>query len=154
MFGPTVGDLVRLGATDLWVKVEKDHIGYGDECTFGGGKTLRDGMGQASGRPDAQCLDLMVTNALVVDWSGVFKADIGIKDGFIVGFGKAGNPDIMDGVDPAMVVGSNTDVFAGEGKIVTAAGIDTHVHFICPQQSDEAITAGTTTLVGGGTGPR
>ena len=154
MFGPTVGDRVRLGATDLWVKVEKDYIGYGDECTFGGGKTLRDGIGQASGRADAQCLDLVVTNALVVDWSGVFKADIGIKDGFVVGIGKAGNPDIMDGVDPAMVVGSNTDVLAGEGKIVTAGGIDTHVHLICPQQADEAIAAGVTTLVGGGTGPR
>lgn len=154
MFGPTVGDFVRLGAMNLWVKVEKDYIGYGDECTFGGGKTLRDGIGQASGRPDTQFLDLVVTNALVIDWSGVFKADIGVKDGFIVGIGKAGNPDVMDGVDSNMVIGSNTDVIAGEGKIVTAGGIDTHVHLICPQQADEAITAGITTLVGGGTGPR
>lgn len=154
MFGPTTGDLMRLGATDLWVKVEKDYTSYGDECTFGGGKTLRDGIGQASGRVDSQCLDLVITNALVIDWSGIFKADIGIKDGYIAGIGKAGNPDMMDGVTLSMVVGSNTDAIAGEGKIITAGGIDTHVHLICPQQADEAISAGITTMVGGGTGPR
>ena len=154
MYGPTTGDLVRLGDTDLWVKVERDFAVYGDECTFGGGKTLRDGVGQASGRTDADCLDLVITNALVIDWSGIFKADIGIKDGFIVAIGKAGNPDVMDGVSPSMVIGSNTDVFSGEGKIVTAGGIDTHVHYTCPQQADDALAAGITTVVGGGTGPR
>ena len=154
MYGPTTGDVIRLGATNLWVKVERDHAVYGDECTFGGGKTVRDGLGQASGRADSRCLDLVVTNALVIDWSGIFKADIGIKGGFIVGIGKAGNPDVMEGVSPSMILGSNTDVIAGEGKIITAGGIDTHVHFTCPQQADEAISAGLTTVVGGGIGPR
>ena len=153
MFGPTVDDVIRLGATNLWVKVEKDYTTYGDECSFGGGKTLREGMGQASGRPDAESLDTLISNALIVDWSGVFKADIGIKNGIIVGIGKAGNPDVMDGVDPAMVVGSCTDVVAGEGKIVTAGGLDTHIHFVCPQQAYEAVTSGITTMLGGGTGP-
>ena len=154
MYGPTTGDLIRLGATDLWVKVERDYALYGDECTFGGGKTLRDGVGQASDRADLSCLDLVITNVLVIDWSGIFKADIGVNDGVIVGIGKAGNPDVMDGVSPSLVVGSNTDVIAGEGKILTAGGVDTHVHFTCPQQADEAISAGITTVVGGGTGPR
>lgn len=154
MFGPTTGDRVRLGATNLWLKVEKDLAGYGDECKFGGGKTLREGMGQASGRPDAESLDLVITNALIVDWSGIYKADVGIKHGVIVGIGKAGNPDVMDGVDPNMVVGSCTDAIAGEGKILTAGGLDTHVHFICPQQAYEAVSSGITTMLGGGTGPR
>jgi urease len=154
MFGPTTGDLVRLGATDLWIKVEKDMTTYGDECSFGGGKTLREGMGQAGGRSDAETLDTVITNALIVDWTGIFKADIGIKDGLIVGIGKAGNPDVMDGVDPKMIVGSNTDVIASEGSIVTAGGFDTHIHFICPQQAEEAIASGITTMLGGGTGPR
>ena len=153
MFGPTTGDLVRLGSTDLWIKVEKDLIVYGDECKFGGGKTLREGMGQASERSDAESLDTVITNALIVDWSGIIKADIGIKNGIIVGIGKAGNPDIMDGVHPTMVVGSCTDVIAGEGKIITAGGLDTHIHFICPQQAYEAIASGITTVLGGGTGP-
>lgn len=159
MFGPTTGDLVRLGTTALWVQVEKDLTlaqggGYGDECKFGGGKTLREGMGQASGRADADCLDLVVTNALVLDWTGVYKADIGVKEGMIVGIGKAGNPDVMDGVWPAcMVVGSGTDVVAGEGRIVTAGAVDTHVHLICPQQVHEALASGVTTMLGGGTGP-
>lgn len=153
MFGPTVGDAVRLGATDLWIKVEKDFTTYGDECSFGGGKTLREGMGQASGRPDAESLDTVISNALIVDWSGIIKADIGIKNGVIVGIGKAGNPDVMDGVDPAMVVGSCTDVVAGEGKIITAGGMDSHIHFICPQQAYEAVASGITTMLGGGTGP-
>ena len=153
MFGPTVGDVVRLGATDLWIQVEKDHTVYGDECTFGGGKTLREGMGQASGRSDVESLDTVITNALIVDWSGIFKADIGIKNGFIVGIGKAGNPDVMDGVHPALVVGSCTDVIAAEGKIITAGGLDSHIHFICPQQAYEAVAAGITTMLGGGTGP-
>lgn len=153
MFGPTVGDFVRLGSTDLWITVEKDLILYGDECKFGGGKTLREGMGQASGRADAEVLDTVITNALIVDWSGIFKADIGIKNGIIVGIGKAGNPDTMDGVDPAMVVGSGTDAIASEGLIVTAGGLDTHIHFICPQQAYEAVNSGITTMLGGGTGP-
>ncbi|EMD85547.1 hypothetical protein COCHEDRAFT_1207858 [Bipolaris maydis C5] len=153
MFGPTTGDLVRLGATDLWIKVEKDMTIYGDECAFGGGKTLREGMGQAGGRSDKESLDTVITNALIVDWSGIYKADIGIKDGMIVGIGKAGNPDVMDSVDPKLVVGACTDVIAGEHKIVTAGGIDTHIHLICPQQAEEAIASGITTVLGGGTGP-
>ena len=153
MFGPTAGDLVRLGSTDLWIKIEKDYTIYGDECKFGGGKTMRDGMGQASGRSDAETLDTVITNALIVDWSGIFKADIGIKNGLIVGIGKAGNPDTMDGVHKSLVVGSCTDVIAGEGNIVTAGGIDSHVHFICPQQVFEALASGITTMFGGGTGP-
>lgn len=154
MFGPTTGDLVRLGNTDLWIKVERDMTSYGDECKFGGGKTLREGMGQATGRCDADSLDMVVTNALIVDWTGIYKADIGVKNGMIVGIGKAGSPDVMDGVSPNMIVGSSTDVVAGEGKIVTAGGIDTHIHFICPQQANEALASGITTFLGGGTGPR
>ena len=153
MFGPTVGDVVRLGTTDLWVKVEKDFTAYGDECKFGGGKTLRDGMGQASGRSDADSLDTVISNALIIDWTGIMKADIGIKNGVIVGIGKAGNPDTMDGVDSSMTIGSCTDVIAGEGKIITAGGVDTHIHLICPQQASESIAAGITTMLGGGTGP-
>ncbi|KEY71137.1 hypothetical protein S7711_00959 [Stachybotrys chartarum IBT 7711] len=153
MFGPTTGDVVRLGTTDLWVKVEKDLTVYGDECKFGGGKTLREGMGQATGRPDSESLDLVVINALIVDCSGIYKADIGVKHGMIVGIGKAGNPDVMDGVTPNMVVGSCTDVIAGEGKIITAGAIDSHIHFICPQQAYESIASGVTTILGGGTGP-
>lgn len=154
MYGPTTGDLVRLSTMDLWIKVESDATTYGDECTFGGGKTIRDGIGQASGRAASDCLDLVITNALIVDWSGVYKADIGIRRGHIVGIGKAGNPDVMDGVLPNMVIGSNTDVIAGENKIITAGGIDTHCHFICPQQAEEALASGITTQFSGGTGPR
>ena len=154
MYGPTVGDTVHLSTMDLWVKVERGFTVHGDECTFGGGKTLRDGIGQASGRSDADCLDLITINALVIDWSGIFKADIGIKEGFIAGIGKARNPDVMDGVSLGLVVGSNTDVMAGEGKIVTAGGIDTHCHFICPQQEEEAIASAVTTMFFGGTGAR
>ncbi|KID70148.1 urease, partial [Metarhizium hybridum] len=153
MFGPTTGDLVRLGNTHLWIQVERDLTSYGDECKFGGGKTLREGMGQATGRRDAEVLDVVVTNALIVDWTGIYKADIGVKDGLIVGIGKAGSPDVMDGVTPNMVVGSCTDVVAAEGKIVTAGGIDTHIHYICPQQATEALASGITTFLGGGTGP-
>ncbi|KAK5099789.1 Urease [Lithohypha guttulata] len=153
MFGPTTGDLVRLGATDLWIKVEKDMTVYGDECKFGGGKTLREGMGQASGRKDEDVLDTVITNALIVDWSGIYKADVGIKNGFIRGIGKAGNPDVMDGVDPNMIVGASTDVIAGEHDILTAGGIDTHIHFIYPQQAQESLAAGITSFLGGGTGP-
>ncbi|GAB7355148.1 hypothetical protein MBLNU459_g5719t1 [Dothideomycetes sp. NU459] len=153
MFGPTTGDKVRLGATDLWITVEKDHTSYGDECTFGGGKSIRDGMGQSAGRANADCLDTVVTNALIVDYTGIYKADIGIKDGIIVGIGKAGNPDIMQGVDENMIVGSTTDVIAAEHDIVTYGGFDSHIHFICPQQAHEAIASGITTMLGGGTGP-
>ncbi|PKS12827.1 hypothetical protein jhhlp_001039 [Lomentospora prolificans] len=152
-YGPTTGDLVRLGLTNLWVKVENDLTVYGDECKFGGGKTLREGMGQATGRADADSLDMVITNALIVDWTGIYKADIGVKNGMIVGIGKAGNPDVMDGVTPGMVVGSCTDAVAGEGKIITAGGLDTHIHLICPQQVDEALASGVTTMLGGGTGP-
>ena len=153
MFGPTTGDRVRLASTNLWIKVERDLLFHGDECKFGGGKTLREGMGQASGRTDADCLDTVITNAIIVDWSGIIKADIGIKGGMIVGIGKAGNPDTMEKVDPTMVVGSCTDVIASEGLIVTAGGIDTHIHLICPQQAHEALASGITTMLGGGTGP-
>ncbi|KAF7512605.1 Urease [Endocarpon pusillum] len=153
MFGPTTGDLVRLGSTDLWIKVEKDLTVYGDECIFGGGKSLREGMGQASGRSDDETLDTLIPNALIVDWSGIYKADIGIKNGVIAGIGKAGNPDVMDGVSSNMIVGSCTDVIAGERQIVTAGGLDTHIHMICPQQADEALSSGITTMLGGGTGP-
>ncbi len=153
MFGPTTGDKVRLGDTSLVLQVEHDFTVYGDECKFGGGKVLREGMGQAAGVDQAGALDCVITNALVVDSTGIYKADIGIKDGLIAGIGKAGNPDVMAGVTPGMVVGVTTEVIAGEGQIVTAGGLDTHIHFICPQQAYEAIAAGLTTMVGGGTGP-
>jgi urease subunit alpha len=153
IYGPTVGDRVRLGDTELVAEVERDFNVYGDECKFGGGKVLRDRMGQFAGAEDSQALDLVITNALVIDWTGIYKADIGIKHGRIVGIGKAGNPTVMLGVSPAMIVGVTTEAIAGEGLIVTAGGVDTHVHFICPQQSDEALASGVTTFVGGGTGP-
>ncbi|PWY97908.1 urease [Testicularia cyperi] len=153
LYGPTVGDRVRLSDSPLWLEVEKDLTTYGDELKFGGGKVLRDGMGQASGRPDSATLDVVIINALIVDYWGVVKADIGIRNGFIVGIGKAGNPAIMDGVDPNMVVGSCTEVIAGEKYIVTAGAIDAHVHYICPDLHEEALATGITTLIGGGTGP-
>jgi urease subunit alpha len=153
MFGPTTGDRVRLGDTSLVIEVESDATTYGDECKFGGGKVLRDAQGQAVGRRDADALDCVITNALILDWTGIRKADIGIKGGRIVGIGKAGNPDTMAGVTPGMVVGVTTDAIAAEGLIVTAGGIDAHVHFIAPQQIDEALAAGITTVIGGGTGP-
>ena len=152
-YGPTTGDRVRLGDTDLVLVVERDHTSFGDECKFGGGKVLRDGMGQAAGVPAELALDTVITNALVVDWSGIYKADIGIKGGVIVGIGKAGNPDVMPGVTAAMVVGVTTEAIAGEGLIVTAGGVDSHVHFICPDLVSEALASGVTTFVGGGTGP-
>jgi urease subunit alpha len=153
MFGPTTGDRVRLGDTGLTIQVEADKTVYGDECKFGGGKVLREGMGQAAGVGPDRVLDVVITNALIVDYWGIIKADIGIKNGRIVGIGKAGNPDVMAGVDSAMIVGVTTEVIAGEGQIVTAGGLDTHVHYICPQQAHDAIASGVTTLVGGGTGP-
>lgn len=153
MFGPTTGDRVKLGDTALTLEVEADHTVYGDECKFGGGKVLREGMGQAAGVSQADALDCVITNALVVDHTGIYKADIGIKNGLISGIGKAGNPDVMAGVTKGMIVGVTTEVIAGEGLILTAGGIDTHIHYICPQQAYEAIAAGLTTMVGGGTGP-
>ncbi len=153
MFGPTTGDKVRLGDTSLILQVEKDFTVYGDECKFGGGKVIREGMGQAAGVSEKNALDAVITNALVVDHTGIYKADIGIKAGLIAGIGKAGNPDIMAGVGRKMIVGVTTEVIAGEGLILTAGGFDSHVHFICPQLAHEAIAAGLTTLVGGGTGP-
>ena len=153
MYGPTTGDRIRLGDTDLVVEVEKDLTVYGEECKFGGGKVLRDGMGQKSGASQADALDLVITNALVIDYTGVYKADIGVKNGRIAGIGKAGNPDIMPGVDNNMIVGVTTEVVAGEKHILTAGALDAHVHFICPQQIEEAIASGITTMLGGGTGP-
>jgi urease subunit alpha len=153
MFGPTTGDRVRLGDTGLVAEVERDCAVYGDECKFGGGKVLRDRQGQRAGASDREALDCVITNALVVDASGIYKADIGIKGGRIAGIGKAGNPDVMAGVTAGMVVGVTTEAIAGEGLIVTAGGIDSHVHFICPQLAHEALASGVTTFVGGGTGP-
>ncbi|MCK5508039.1 MAG: urease subunit alpha, partial [Desulfobacterales bacterium] len=150
MFGPTTGDRVRLADTDLWIAVEEDRTVYGDEIKFGGGKVIRDGMGQS------QCsctksVDTVITNALILDHWGIIKADIGIKDGRIFGIGKAGNPDVQPGVD--IIVGPGTEAIAGEGHILTAGGIDAHIHFISPQQIEEALTSGITTMLGGGTGP-
>jgi urease subunit alpha len=153
IYGPTTGDKVRLGDTSLWLEVQRDFAVYGDECKFGGGKVLRDGMGQAAGASQQEALDCVITNALIVDYTGIVKADVGIKNGMIVGIGKAGNPDMMEGVDPDMIVGVTTEAISGEGLILTAGGIDTHVHYICPQQAYDALASGLTTLVGGGTGP-
>jgi urease subunit alpha len=154
LYGPTVGDRVRLADTDLLVEVERDFTTYGDEVKFGGGKVIRDGMGQSARATAGQgVLDLVITNALILDHWGIVKADIGIRAGRIVGIGKAGNPDIMAGVTAGMVIGASTEAIAGEGRIVTAGGIDAHVHLICPQLVDEALAAGLTTLIGGGTGP-
>jgi urease subunit alpha len=153
MFGPTTGDKVRLGDTSLVLEVEKDFATYGDECKFGGGKVIREGMGQAAGVAQEDALDCVITNALVIDSTGIFKADIGIKNGLIAGIGKAGNPDVMNGVTPSMIVGVTTEVIAGEGLLLTAGGFDSHIHYICPQQVHEALASGVTTFVGGGTGP-
>lgn len=153
MFGPTTGDRVRLGDTALILEIERDFATYGDECKFGGGKVLREGMGQAAGIGQLQALDCVITNALVIDYTGIFKADIGIKNGLITGIGKAGNPDVMAGVSPGMTVGVTTEVIAGEGLILTAGAIDSHIHYICPQQAFEALASGVTTFIGGGTGP-
>lgn len=150
MYGPTVGDRVRLADTDLWIRVEADRTVYGDEVKFGGGKVIRDGMGQSQAT-SAETVDTVITNALILDWWGVVKADIGIKAGRIAGIGKAGNPDTQAGVD--IVVGPGTEAIAGEGFIVTAGGVDSHIHFICPQQVEEALMSGVTTMLGGGTGP-
>ena len=150
MFGPTTGDKVRLADTDLWIEVENDLTTYGEEVKFGGGKVIRDGMGQGQ-MPSQECVDLVITNALIVDHWGIIKADIGIKDGRIFAIGKAGNPDIQP--DVTIPIGVATEAIAGEGKIVTAGGVDTHIHWICPQQAEEALVSGVTTMIGGGTGP-
>ena len=154
MFGPTKGDLVRLADTDLFIEIEEDFAIYGDEVKFGGGKVIRDGMGQSPAATRKEgALDLVITNVVILDHWGIAKADIGIRDGRICGIGKAGNPDIMDGVTPGMVVGASTEAIAGEGLIATAGGIDTHIHFISPQQIETAVESGITTMIGGGTGP-
>ncbi len=151
MYGPTVGDRVRLGDTELWIEVERDFAIHGEEVKFGGGKVIRDGMGQSQRTQAEGAVDTVITNALIVDHWGIVKADIGIKDGRISGIGKAGNPDVQPGV--TIVVGPGTEAIAGEGLIATAGGIDSHIHFICPQQVKEALMSGVTTMIGGGTGP-
>ena len=150
MFGPTTGDRVRLADTGLWIEIEKDHTIYGEEVKFGGGKVIRDGMGQSQ-RTSKDCPDTVITNAVIIDYWGIVKADIGIKNGRISAIGKAGNPDIQPGI--SSIIGPGTEIIAGEGMIVTAGGIDTHIHFICPQQIEEALMSGVTTMLGGGTGP-
>jgi urease subunit alpha len=150
MFGPTLGDRIRLADTDLVIEIEKDFTVYGEEVKFGGGKVIRDGMGQSQ-RTSKDAADTVITNAVIIDHTGIVKADIGIKNGRIAGIGKAGNPDIQPGV--TIIIGPSTEIIAGEHMVVTAGGIDTHIHFICPQQIDEAIAAGLTTMIGGGTGP-
>lgn len=151
MFGPTTGDRVRLADTSLIIEVEKDLTVYGEEVKFGGGKTIRDGMGQSQVTRADGAVDTVITNALILDHWGIVKADIGLRDGKIHAIGKAGNPDIQPGVD--IVIGPGTEIIAGEGKIVTAGGFDSHIHFICPQQIEHALMSGVTTMLGGGTGP-
>ncbi|WP_297907718.1 urease subunit alpha, partial [Thiomonas sp.] len=155
MFGPTVGDRVRLADTELFIEVEQDYTlragGYGEEVKFGGGKTIRDGMGQGQATRAEGVMDLVITNALILDHWGIVKADVGVRGQRIAAIGKAGNPDVQPGVD--MVIGPGTEILAGEGMILTAGGIDSHIHFICPQQIEEALMSGVTTMLGGGTGP-
>lgn len=150
-YGPTTGDRLRLADTELWIEVEEDLTTYGDEVKFGGGKVIRDGMGQSPLTRAEGAMDLVITNALILDWWGIVKADIGIKDGKIAQIGKAGNPHIQDNVD--IIIGPSTEIVAGEGSIITAGGVDSHIHFICPQQIETAIASGITTMIGGGTGP-
>jgi len=152
MFGPTVGDRIRLADTELFIEIEKDYAIYGEEVKFGGGKVIRDGMGQSQRcRTHPLVMDTVITNAVIIDYWGIVKADIGLRDGMIAAIGKAGNPDIQPGV--TMIIAAATEIIAGEGKIVTAGGVDTHIHFICPQQIEEALMSGVTTMIGGGTGP-
>jgi urease subunit alpha len=151
MFGPTVGDRVRLADTDLIIEVEKDFTVYGEEVKFGGGKVIRDGMGQSQVSRANGAVDTVITNALIVDHWGIVKADVALKDGRIARIGKAGNPDTQPGVD--IIIGPGTEIIAGEGRILTAGGMDAHIHFICPQQIEEALMSGLTTMLGGGTGP-
>jgi len=149
MFGPTTGDKVRLADTDLIVEVERDLTAYGEEVKFGGGKVVRDGMGQSQVTRAAGAVDTVITNALIVDHSGIYKADVGLKNGRIHKIGKAGNPDTQPGVD--IIIGPGTEAIAGEGRILTAGGFDSHIHFICPQQIEDALHSGLTTMLGGGT---
>src|SRR6185436_14671383 len=151
MYGPTAGDKVRLADTELFVEVERDFTVHGEEVKFGGGKVIRDGMGQSQATRAAGAVDTVITNALIVDHWGIVKADVGLRDGRICAIGKAGNPDTQPGV--TIVIGPGTEAIAGEGKILTAGGLDVHIHFICPQQIEEALMAGMTTMLGGGTGP-
>ena len=151
MYGPTTGDRVRLADTELIVEVERDLTTYGEEVKFGGGKVIRDGMGQSQATRAEGAVDTVITNALILDWTGIDKADVGLRDGRIAAIGKAGNPDIQPGVD--IVIGPGTEIIAGEGRILTAGGFDAHIHFICPQQIEDALHSGVTTLLGGGTGP-
>src|SRR5258708_3333889 len=150
MYGPTVGDRVRLGDTDLVIQIERDHTVYGEEVKFGGGKVIRDGMGQSQ-RAGADVADTVITNAVIVDATGIIKADVGLKDGRISGIGKAGNPDVQPGVD--VIIGPGTEIIAGEGCLLTAGGIDTHLPLISPQQCEGALCSGVTTMSRGGTGP-
>ena len=151
MYGPTTGDRLRLADTDLIIEVERDLTIYGEEVKFGGGKTIRDGMGQSQVTRAGGAVDTVITNALIVDHSGIYKADVALKDGLIHAIGKAGNPDTQSGVD--IIVGPGTEVIAGEGRILTAGGMDSHIHFICPQQMEDSLHSGVTTCFGGGTGP-
>ena len=151
MYGPTVGDRVRLADTELFITVEKDLTIHGEEVKFGGGKVIRDGMGQSQATRAEGALDTVITNALILDHSGIYKADVGLREGRIAAIGKAGNPDTQPGV--TLVIGPSTEIIAGEGRILTAGGIDCHIHFIAPQQIEEALASGVTTMLGGGTGP-
>src|SRR4249919_2818757 len=151
MFGPTLGDRIRLADTELVIEVEKDFTVYGEEVKFGGGKVIRDGMGQSQASRADGAVDTVVTNALILDWTGIYKADVGLKDGRIAAIGKAGNPDTQPGV--TIIIGPSTEAIAGEGRILTAGGFDAHIHFIAPQQLEEALMSGVTTMLGGGTGP-
>jgi urease subunit alpha len=151
MYGPTTGDRVRLADTDLFIRVEKDFTTYGEEVKFGGGKVIRDGMGQSQMTNAQGAMDTVITNALILDHWGIVKADVGLRAGRIAAIGKAGNPDIQPGV--TIVIGPGTEIIAGEGRILTAGGFDTHIHFICPQQIEEALMSGVTSMLGGGTGP-
>lgn len=153
IYGPTAGDQVRLGDTDLWIEIERDLTADGEEAVFGGGKSIRESMAQSTVSRADGALDTVITNAIILDWWGIVRADVGIRDGRIVGVGRAGNPDIADGVDPRLIIGPSTDVISGEGKILTAGAIDSHVHLLSPSQIHEALAAGITTIVGGGTGP-
>src|SRR6476659_9676237 len=153
IFGPTAGDQIRLGDTDLWIEIEADLTVGGEEAVFGGGKSIRESMAQSTSSRADGALDTVITNAVILDWWGIVRADVGIRDGRIVGIGRSGNPDIADGVDPRLVIGPGTDVISGEGKILTAGGFDSHVHFLSPSQIVEALAAVLTTLGGGGTGP-
>ncbi|MFT4087111.1 MAG: urease subunit alpha [Gordonia sp. (in: high G+C Gram-positive bacteria)] len=153
VYGPTAGDQIRLGDTDLWIEIETDRTAGGEESVFGGGKSIRESMAQSTTTRADGALDTVITNVVILDWWGIVRADVGIRDGRIVGIGRSGNPDVADGVDPSLIIGPSTDVIAGEGKILTAGAIDSHVHLLSPSQCHEALATGITTIVGGGTGP-